>query len=98
MNEERMTTIASHQQRLQDLVQIKERIEKSDSEKIRFKIETKHWYGYAEPIKVKTKDTLQLDKYTAKLILDIATKIEKQKIDNLIDIEIEERENRKESE
>ena len=96
MEEELDIAIAKHQQRIQDLKEIQERIKDSETEKIRFKIESKHWYGYSEPFLVKVKDTIRLDKYTAKLLLEIAIKVEKQKIDNLIDIEIIKRSEEKE--
>lgn len=96
MEEELDIAIAKHQQRIQDLKEIQERIKDSETEKIRFKIESKHWYGYSEPFLAKAKDTIRLDKYTAKLLLEIAIKVEKQQIDNLIDIEIIKRSEEKE--
>lgn len=88
MEKELDIAIAKHQQRIQDLKEIQERIKDSETEKIRFKVESKHWHGYSEPILCKVKNKILIDKYTAKLILDIAIKVEKQKRDNLIDIEI----------
>ena len=64
-------------------------METTESEDVRFRIETKHWYGYSEPFIAKNKDKLEISVYTMTLILDEAIKKEKERIDRLINIEIE---------
>ena len=88
-------TIALHQNTIEELQRIKERIEKSITEEIRFKIETRHWYGYSEPFIVKQKHKLETTKYSATVLLDTAIKIETERIDKLIDMEIEKRKENK---
>ena len=82
MNEKISNTIALHQMSINELKEIKHRVETTESEDVRFRIETKHWYGYSEPFIAKNKDKLEISVYTMNLILDEA-------IDKLINIEIE---------
>lgn len=89
MNEKISNTIALHQMSINELKEIKHRVETTESEDVRFRIETKHWYGYSEPFIAKNKDKLEISVYTMNLILDEAIKKEKEKIDSLINIEIE---------
>lgn len=80
---------------INDLKNIKDRIEKSETENIRIKIETKHWYGFSEPFLGKEKHKLNVSKYSAIKLIDAAIQTEKDKINKLIDMEIEERTNPK---
>ncbi len=84
-------SIALHQQTIYEIKEIKERIKNSKTDNIRFRVETKHWYGYSEPFLSKDYHELNISKYTMQLILDEAIKKEKEKIDKLIDMEIENR-------
>lgn len=84
-------SIALHQQTINELNELKEKIETNQSKKVRFKIETKHWYGYSEPFLAKDKDIVDLSKYTMQVVLDEAIKNERKRIDKLIDMEIEKR-------
>ncbi len=84
-------TIFLKQQSINELNELKEKINKSDTEKIRFRVETKHWYGYAEPHLLKDKNKLNISKYTMLKIIDKAIEEEKTYIDKLIDMEIENR-------
>ena len=88
-------SIALHQSTIETLKKIKEEVETSETEKMRFKIETKHWYGYSEPHLCKIKNTIRVDKYTANVLLDTAINIEQERIDKLIDMEIEKRKENK---
>ena len=74
MNEKISNTIALHQMSINELKEIKHRVETTESEDVRFRIETKHWYGYSEPFIAKNKDKLEISVYTMKLILDEAIK------------------------
>ena len=89
MNEKISNTIALHQMAINELKEIKHRVEETATDDIRFRIETKHWYGYSEPVLLKTKDKLSISTYTMCLIIDEAITKEKERIDKLIDMEIE---------
>lgn len=91
-------SIAVHQSAIKVLKEIKENVDKSETEKMRFKIETKHWYGYSEPHLCKIKNTIRMDKYTANVLLDTAINIEQERINKLIDMEIEKRKENKANE
>ena len=87
-------SIVLHQGTIETLKKIKERVETSETEDIRIKIETKHWYGFSEPFLAKERHKIETTKYSANLLLDTAIKIEKERIDKLIDMEIEKRTNK----
>lgn len=89
MNDKIGNTIALHQMAINELEEIKHRVKTTVSDNVRFRIETKHWYGYAEPFCAKHRDKLEISVYTMNLILDEAIKKEKERIDKLIDMEIE---------
>lgn len=89
MNEKTTNTIALHQMAINELKEIKHKVQKTATDDVRFRIETKHWYGYSEPFLAKSKDKLEISTYTMLLILDEAINKEKQRIDKLIDQEID---------
>lgn len=91
MEEKIDNSIALHQQTIYEIEEIKERIKISKTDNIRFRVETKHLYGYSEPFLSTDYHKLNISKYTMQLILDEAIKKEKEKIDKLIDMEIENR-------
>ena len=90
MTEEEKTenTIALKYITIKELKNIRTKVEKSEDEKIRLKIETKHWYGFSEPFLSKDKDKLNISKYTMLSILDESIKKEEEYINKLIDREI----------
>lgn len=54
-----------------ELEQLKEKIIlTSESKKIKFKIETKHWLGFSEPFLVTEKYNLNISRYTLMAIID----------------------------
>lgn len=57
----KLTTLCKE---LEGLEKIKERIQASETEDIRIKIETKHWYGYSEPFIQSITDRITLPKRT----------------------------------
>ena len=69
---------------------IKHNIEQSVDEKVKFSIETRHIIGFDIGIS-KKKKTLSISNYTMKLLLDEAIRKEKERINKLIDMEIERR-------
>lgn len=89
MNEKISNTIALHQMSINELNEIKHRIKTTATDDIRFRVETKHWYGYSEPFLAKSKDKLEISVYTMNLILDEVISKEKERINKLIDMEIE---------
>lgn len=94
MNEKISNTIALHQMAINELKEIKHKVQKTATDDVRFRIETKHWYGYSEPFLAKTKDKLEISTYTMLLILDEAINKEKERIDKLIDMEVEKKNRR----
>ncbi len=91
--EETYNSIALQQSQIEEINKIKERVILSDTENIRIKIETKHWYGYSEPFLMKDKHKIELPKAT---IMSILTGIQNrctEGINKLIDMEIERRSN-----
>lgn len=86
--EKEENTIALKYITIKELKNIRTKVEKSEDEKIRLKIETKHWYGYSEPFLSKSKDRLKVSKHTMLKILDEAIKKEEDYINKLIDKEI----------
>lgn len=96
MNEKISNTIAARQQNINEIIKLKDKIRHSIGKDVRFKIETKHWYGYAEDIHFgKERDILDIPTETMIVILDGVIDKEKERINKLIDMEIENR-NRKE--
>lgn len=90
MKEKIANTIALHQMTINELKEIKHNIEQSIGENVKFSIETKHIVGFDIGI-LKKKKTLSISNNTMNLLLDEAIKKEKERIDKLIDMEIEKR-------
>lgn len=91
MEEKISNSIFLHQQTINELEGIKQRMESSDTEDVRFIVQTKHWYGYSEPFLGKENARINICKYTMKLVLDTAIEKERERINKLIDMEIENR-------
>lgn len=94
MKEKIANTIVSHQTTINELKEIKHNIEQSMGENVEVKvsIETKHIIGFGFDRGIsKRKKTLSISNYTMNLLLDEAIKKEKERIDKLIDMEIENR-------
>lgn len=90
MKEKIANTIALHQMTINELKEIKRNIDDSieDSVKLKLSIETRHIIGFDVGI-YKRKKILSISNYTMNLLLDEAIKKEKERIDKLIDMEIE---------
>ncbi|MBR3002877.1 MAG: hypothetical protein IKF38_04895 [Clostridia bacterium] len=91
-------SIALHQENIEGFKQIKKRVEESGTEQLRIDIQTKHWYGFSEPILLKHHNKIEITKYSATVLLETAIKLEKERIDKLIDMEIEKRKENKANE
>ena len=88
MKEKIANSIALHQMTINELKEIKHNIEQSVDENVKFSIETRHIIGFDIGIS-KKKKTLSISNYTMKLLLDEAIRKEKERINKLIDMEIE---------
>lgn len=85
-------TIAKHQQIINELELLSLDIEKSSTRDIRFRVETKHWYGgFSEPLLKTDRHILNLSKNTMQSIINSAIEKERERINNCIDMEIEKR-------
>lgn len=91
MEDKITNSIALHQGIIYEIEEIKKRIEESETKKIRFRVETKHWYGFTEPFLSTDKHKLNISKETMQVILDEAINKERERINKLIDMEIERR-------
>ena len=88
MKEKIANSIALRQMTINELKEIKHNIEQSVDENVKFSIETRHIIGFDVGI-LKKKKTLPISNYTMKLLLDEAIRKEKERINKLIDMEIE---------
>lgn len=84
-------SIALHQENIEGFKQIKKRVEESETEQLRIEIQTKHWHGFSEPILLKHHNKIEIPKHSATVLLETAIKLEQEKIDKIIDMEIEKR-------
>lgn len=69
---------------IKDLETLKKKVKFSDGKEIRFKIETKHWYGFSEPFLSKDKYVLDISKETMQILIDEAINKAKERIDELL--------------
>lgn len=91
MDEKISNTIALKQQIINELEKLSMDVKESVTKDIRFRIETKHWYGYSEPFLKKDRHILNVSKDTMQSILNSAIEKEKERIEKLIDMEIQKR-------
>lgn len=91
MNEKLINSIASHQHSIKELKKLKEYVNDNVQDNVNFIIETRHLIGYFDINVIKRKTKVDVSNYTMNLILDEAIKKEKEKIDKLIDIEVNSR-------
>lgn len=91
MNDKISNTIALKQQIINELEKISLDVKESVTNDIRFRIETKHWYGYSEPFLKKDRHILDVSKDTMQSIINSAIEKEKEGIEKLIDMEIQKR-------
>ena len=90
MEEKICNTIALCQMSINELRNIKKRLEDNCTDNVKFIIQTREF----NPIELATfrrKHKLDISTYTMNLILDDAIRKEKERIDKLIDMEIERR-------
>lgn len=82
------------QHSINELEKIKKRVQASETEDIRFIIQTKHWYGYSEPFLNKENTRIDITKYTMELVINEAINKQRERINKLIDTEIKNRKRR----
>lgn len=88
MEEKILNSIIQHQMTINELNEIKNNIEQSIDTNVEFNIKTKHLIGF-DPGILKKKKKLSISNYSMNLIIDELIKKEKERIDKLIDMEIE---------
>ncbi len=91
MEDKISNSIALYQCCINELEELKKRVQTSETEDIRFIIKTKHWYGYSEPFLGKEKTRIDISKYTMEVVIDEAINKQRERINQLIDMEIENR-------
>lgn len=80
--------------RIEEIEKIKQLVASSETKDIRINIETKHWYGYSEPFLKKDKYKIETTKNTTISILEEIQNSCRERINKLIDMEIERRKNK----
>ena len=88
MEEKICNTIALCQMSINELRNIKKRLEDNCTDNVKFIIQTRE-FNPIELASFKRKHKLDISTYTMNLILDDAIRKEKERIDKLIDMEIE---------
>lgn len=91
MNDKIANSIAKHQGIINELEIIKERVKKNIDTTVKFRIETKQIFRAWEPYILKCKDKMNISPDTMLIILDEAINVEKERINVLIDMEIDKR-------
>lgn len=82
--------IYKYQNAIQEFQKVKLKINRSDGKKVRFIIETKHWYGYAgDGFLSKERSNLDIDKSTMEFLINTAIENLEQEINKIIDCETE---------
>lgn len=84
-------SIALQKSKIEEIDKVIQQVVLSETKNIRIKIETKHWYGYSEPFLSKDKHKIELTKDTTISILQGIKNRCTERINKLIDMEIESR-------
>lgn len=91
MEDKIANSIAQHQGVINELELIKERVKKNIDSTVRFRIETRQIFKSWEPYIARCKDKMDISPDTMIAILDEAMKVERERINKLIDMEIDKR-------
>ena len=91
MEDKIANSIVLHQMTIKELEEIEKNIAENIDDVVRFYIGTRLAFGGWEPCITRIKNKLEVSPRTMLLILDEAKKKEKEKIDKLIDMEIDHR-------
>ena len=62
--------ISNQYKKKKELEELKVKIATSEGKEVRFKIETKHWYGFDMPFLAKEKSNFNISRYTLMAIID----------------------------
>lgn len=91
MEEKIANSIALHQMTINELEDIKLKVKDNIDDTVKFRIETRQIFRAWEPYITKCKSKMAISPRTMMLILDEAIKVERGRIDKLIDMEIDRR-------
>jgi hypothetical protein len=95
MNDKIANSIALHQATINELKDIKKKVENNIDDKVKFRIETRQIFRIWEPYITKCRDKMDIGPHTMLTILDQAIQVERDRINKLIDMEIDNRINNK---
>lgn len=87
MKDKIANSIVLHQMAINELNELKSIIEDSTGQEVDFIVKTKH-FDYISLCSYKRKNKMELSNYTINLLIDEAIKKERERIDKLIDMEI----------
>lgn len=91
MDDKIANSIALHQMTIEEVREIKKNVQESIDDTVRFDIRTRLVFRRWEPYISRIKNKLDISPRTMLLILDEVEKKEKERIDKLIDMEIDHR-------
>lgn len=91
MEDKIANSIVLHQMTIEEIREIKRNIKENIDDTVRFRIETRLMFRRWEPYIYKVKNKLEVSPRTMILILNEVERKEKERIDKLIDMEIENR-------
>ena len=91
MDEKIANSIALHQSIINELKDLKIKVDRNIDNTVRFRIETRQIFKAWEPYITKCKDKIDISPRTMQVVLDEAINKERERIDRLIDMEIETR-------
>ncbi|MDE6946257.1 MAG: hypothetical protein K2P14_03620 [Anaeroplasmataceae bacterium] len=87
MKDKIANSIVLHQMAINELQELKSVIEDSTGREVDFVVKTKH-FDFINLCSYKRKNKLELSNYTINLLVDEAIKKERERIDKLIDMEV----------
>lgn len=77
---------------INELQKLQNTIKQSEDDNVRFLIQTKHWYGWREDsVLLKKKTQLNFSKETIIALIDAAIQVQKERIDNALEFEANDR-------
>lgn len=91
MDDKTAKSIALHQMTIEEIREIKRNVKENIDDTVRFRIETRLEFGGWDPHITRVKNKLEVSPRTMILILNEVERKEKERIDKLIDMEIENR-------
>lgn len=89
MNDKIGNSIVRHQQTINELLQIKNIVGKNINKKVKFCVHSKELFHSWEPMPIYHKNNLDISPDTMFVILNEAIRKERERIDKLIDMEID---------